>query len=111
VKLLVVIVQDQDSAKLAEQLVANGYRSTKLASTGGFLKVGSTTMLVGVEDEQVDGVIEVVKSVCHTREKLVVPLTHAEALGGFAVPPVTVQVGGAVIFVLNVDQFYQTAKS
>ncbi len=106
-KLLVVIVQDQDSNKLAEELTSKGYRSTKLASTGGFLRVGNTTLLVGVDDEQVDGVLKVVRSVCHTREKLVVPLTHADALGGFAVPPVSVQVGGAVVFVLNVDQFHR----
>lgn len=109
-RLLVSIVQDQDSAKLTEELIANGFRSTKLSSTGGFLKAGSTTLLIGVEDNQVDNVLSVIKSVCHTREKLVFPISHADALAGFAVPPVSVQVGGAVVFVLQVDQFCQLTK-
>lgn len=109
-KLLVAIVQDQDAARLTESLVTNGFRSTKLASTGGFLKAGSTTLLIGVEDEKVEDVLTVIRGVCHTREKLVYPISHADALAGFAVPPVSVQVGGAVIFVLQVDQFCQLTK-
>ncbi len=109
-KLLVTIVQDQDSTKLTEALVAKGYRSTKLASTGGFLRAGSTTLLIGVQDGQVDDVMEIVREVCQTREKLVMPVSHGEALGGYATLPVKVLVGGAVVFVLNVDQFFQVTR-
>lgn len=109
-KLLVTIIQDQDSAKLSDALVASGFRSTKLASTGGFLKSGSTTLLIGVKPEQVEEVISIIREVCHTREKLIVPISHAEALGGFAPMPVKVQVGGAVVFVLDVEQFCQLSN-
>ena len=50
-KLVIAVIQDKDSVKLMESLVDKGYRATKLASTGGFLKAGNTTMLIGVEGE------------------------------------------------------------
>jgi uncharacterized protein YaaQ len=109
-KLLVAIIQDQDSARLSEQLVDKGFRSTKLSSTGGFLRAGNTTLLIGVEEPQVDEVISIIQQTCPTREQLVSPLTGAEALGGYAPMPIAVQVGGAIIFVLNVEQFVNISK-
>ena len=54
-KLIVAVVQDKDSVRLVEALVEKGYRSTKLASTGGFLKSGNTTLLIGVEENMCNG--------------------------------------------------------
>ncbi len=65
-KLLIAIVQTADSADVANALLEKGFRVTKLASTGGFLRRGSTTMLIGVEDEQVDEVIEIIKGSLQT---------------------------------------------
>lgn len=56
-KLLITIVQDQDAVSLLEKLTASGFSATKLASTGGFLKVGNTTLLIGVEDDKVPQVM------------------------------------------------------
>ena len=53
-KLIIAIVQDEDAPGLIEDLTEEEYRVTKLASTGGFLKSGNTTLLRGVEDEQVE---------------------------------------------------------
>lgn len=50
-KMIIAIVQDQDSQELADKLVENNFRATKLATTGGFLRAGNTTFLSGVEDE------------------------------------------------------------
>jgi uncharacterized protein YaaQ len=104
-KLLITVVDDQCIAPLTEQLVSKGYRATKLSSTGGFLRSGNTTLLLGVRSDQVDDVLTIIQSVCHTREEYVIPATHAEALAGFTPMPVKVLVGGAVVFVLNAEQW------
>ncbi|MFL6516563.1 MAG: cyclic-di-AMP receptor, partial [Bacillus sp. (in: firmicutes)] len=49
-KLIIAVVQDQDSNRLSKALVDNNFRATKLASTGGFLKSGNTTFMIGTED-------------------------------------------------------------
>ncbi|MCE3399510.1 cyclic-di-AMP receptor, partial [Staphylococcus aureus] len=51
-KMIIAIVQDQDSQELSDQLVKNNFRATKLATTGGFLRAGNTTFLCGVNDER-----------------------------------------------------------
>ncbi|MEW6523936.1 MAG: cyclic-di-AMP receptor [Bacillota bacterium] len=105
-KLIVAVVQDKDAPRLVEALVQKGFRSTKLASTGGFLREGNTTLLVGTEDHQVSNVINVIKKTCHSREQLVTPLAPVSGPSDSYVPyPVEVQVGGATIFVLQVERF------
>lgn len=105
-KLIIAVVQDKDALKLIEALVEKGYRATKLASTGGFLREGNTTLLVGVEDDHVDPVVGTIKSICHSREQLVTPLTPVGGPVDSYVPyPVEVLVGGATVFVLDVDRF------
>lgn len=105
-KLVVAVVQDKDAIRLLESLVEKGFRATKLASTGGFLKEGNTTLLLGVEDDQVDEVVRVVKKTCQSREQLVTPLTPVGGPVDSYVPyPVEVLVGGAAVFVLNVERF------
>lgn len=105
-KLVIAVVQDKDSNRLLNALVEEDFRATKLASTGGFLKAGNTTFMVGVEDEKVSQLLEIIKQNCRAREQLVAPVSP---LGGNAesyVPyPVEVQVGGATVFVIPVEQF------
>lgn len=107
-KLIVAVVQDKDSHRLSSALVKGNYRATKLASTGGFLKAGNTTFFIGVEDDRVDHILEIIKENCKSREQLVSPVSP---LGGNAdayIPyPVEVQVGGATVFVLPIDKFFQ----
>lgn len=67
-KLVVAIVQDQDAGNLIEDLTDKEFRVTKLASTGGFLKAGNTTLLIGVEDDLVEDVIKIIEENCKTRE-------------------------------------------
>lgn len=104
--MVVVIVQDKDAVRLLEALVEKGHRATKLATTGGFLREGNTTMMIGCQDEQVDEVIEVVHRTCHSREQLVTPLSPLGGPVDSYVPyPVEVLVGGATVFVLHVERF------
>lgn len=102
-KLIVAIVQKDDSNKLQKAFVKNNIRATKLATTGGFLSEGNTTFLIGTEDEKVDTVLEVIKSQSEAREEYVQP--NLIPTGLEMNMPVKVTVGGATCFVLNVDEF------
>ena len=106
-KLIMAIVQDEDSTEVIEALTEENYRVTKLATTGGFLKSGNTTLMVGIEEEKVQSVIDVIKQICKMRkETLVTPTTLISGEGGYMQQyPVQINVGGATIFVIDVDQF------
>src|SRR5699024_12343045 len=76
-KLIVAIVQDEDSKKLNETFTKNGIRSTRLASTGGFMRAGNSTFLVGIENNKVDTVIDLIEEVCKTRvQSIMAPPTY-----------------------------------
>lgn len=105
-KLVIAIVQDKDSNRLSNALVKHNLRATKLASTGGFLRAGNTTFMIGVEDEQVEEVLSVIKSNCKIRDQLVTPVSPMSGTTESYLPlPVEVQVGGATVFVMPVDRF------
>ena len=106
-KLIIAIVQDEDSSRLLTGLMNKGFGVTKLATTGGFLKAGNTTLLIGVEDERVQEAIEAIESVCKSRKQLIAAHTSSSGVstGGYVPFPVEVTVGGATLFVLSVDQF------
>lgn len=109
-KLVLDIVQDDDAIDLIEELTDKDYRVTKLATTGGFLKSGNTTLMIGVEEKEVKNLINVIEDVCKRRKEMV-PTSTPNTIGtnsGMYVPyPIEVEVGGATIFVLDVDQFYK----
>ena len=109
-KLVLAIVQDDDAIELIEELTDKDYRVTKLATTGGFLKSGNTTLMIGVEEKEVKNLINVIEDVCKRRKEMV-PTSTPNTIGtnsGMYVPyPIEVEVGGATIFVLDVDQFYK----
>lgn len=105
-KLIIAIVQDDDSVNLVETLTDEGFRVTKLATTGGFMKEGNTTLIIGVDDEKVNHVLAKIEEVCRTREQLVVSAAPAAIeTGGFIPFPVEIEVGGAVVFVIDVDKY------
>ncbi len=105
-KLVIAIVQDEDSQHLVNQLMKEGFGVTKLATTGGFLRAGNTTLMVGVEDERQQKVLDIIERVCRSRKQVTTaPTTMAGMSGVYAPYPVEVTVGGATVFVLTVDQF------
>ncbi|MDQ0190184.1 cyclic-di-AMP receptor [Alicyclobacillus cycloheptanicus] len=107
-KLILAVVQDKDSPRLAQNLVKQGIRATKLASTGGFLHAGNTTFMIGTQDEQVEQVLELIKTSCRARDQVVTPMSPmGSQLESYVPYPVTVQVGGATVFVLDIAQFAQ----
>ncbi len=105
-KLIIAIVQDEDSGRLLTGLTEKGFGVTRLATTGGFLKAGNTTMMIGVEDEQVDEAVQAVDSFCRSRKRMTATQTGDILHGGGISPiPIEVNVGGATLFVLSVDRF------
>jgi uncharacterized protein YaaQ len=61
-KMIIVILKDQLNEALTGALTGAQYRVTRIASTGGFLRSGTTTMLIGVEDAQVDAAVSLIRS-------------------------------------------------
>jgi uncharacterized protein YaaQ len=107
-KLVMAVVQDKDSSRLSEALVKSNFRATKLASTGGFLRAGNTTFMMGVEDQHVQRVLDIIKDNCKSRDQLVAPVSPMGGNADSYVPyPVEVEVGGATVFVLPIEQFIQ----
>ncbi|MFC6292945.1 hypothetical protein BHU61_12780 [Macrococcus epidermidis] len=107
-KMIIAIVQDQDSQSLSDVLTKNNFRTTKLASTGGFLRAGNTTFLCGVEDERVNELLTLINGTCGNREQVVTPVTPMGGNADAYIPyPVEVEVGGATVFVMPIEQFHQ----
>ncbi|PTX55212.1 uncharacterized protein YaaQ [Melghirimyces profundicolus] len=107
-KLVIAVVQDKDSSRLSDALVKHNVRATKLASTGGFLKSGNTTFMIGIEDDRVDGVCKLIRDNCRSRKQMMAPMSSMGGNTDSYVPyPVEVEVGGATVFILPIDRFEQ----
>ena len=106
-KLIVAIVQDEDAGRLVSELMNNGFGVTKLATTGGFLRAGNTTLISGVEDDKLDAALGIITEICKSREQITASTAPmGSGAGGVYVPyPIRVTVGGATVFVLEVSQF------
>ncbi|MCF0146928.1 MAG: cyclic-di-AMP receptor [Clostridium sp.] len=105
-KLVIAIVQDDDALDLIDAITEAGFRVTKLATTGGFLKSGNTTLMIGVEVEKVQKVLDVIEDICKTRKQIITtPTPITGNLDMYMSYPIEVEVGGATIFVIDVDQF------
>ncbi len=102
-KLVLAIVHNDDSAVVSTALTADGFFVTKLSTTGGFLQVGNTTLLIGTEDDRVEELVAHLKKHC-SKHKTAVPSNNS--LGQGLRPdglPTAITVGGATYFILNVD--------
>jgi len=105
-KLVIAIVHSEDAGALVDALTDKEYRVTRLHSTGGFLKQSNASILVGVEEPQVDDVLAVIRETCHARQQFINPMPPIMEPGEFYMPyPVEVEVGGATVFVLPVERF------
>ena len=105
-KLVIAIVHDEDAPKLVDELMKNNFGVTKLASTGGFLRSGNTTLIIGVKKEKVDEVINIINKLCKSRKQVTTSATPTTWASGVYMPyPVEVQVGGATVFVVDVERF------
>ena len=105
-KLVIAIIHERDKTRVSDALLQAGHKFTVVASTGGFLRDGNTTLLIGSEKAKLDEVLGVLRECCKTREQFVTqPALDVLSAGGGMMNPVKVSVGGAIIFVVNVEQF------
>lgn len=106
-KMICAIVQDVDAVGLLDNLAERGLRATKVSSTGGFLRRGNSTILIGVEDAQVVGVLDILRTTCRTRTQVVDVAEGPRAYLGDALPrpPTEVEVGGANVFVWDIEEY------
>lgn len=103
-KLLYAIIRSEDEFDVMAALMKNGFFVTKIATTGGFLRRGNTTLMIGTDE--VDRCVGIVKDKCGSRQKITVHTPYLSASGiGCSTVPVQIEVGGATVFVLNVEQF------
>ncbi|MGO2083337.1 cyclic-di-AMP receptor [Vagococcus sp.] len=106
-KLILAIVQDKDSNRLSNEFTKHNIRVTKLSTTGGFLRAGNTTFIVGIEDERIEDVLELIKETCQSREQYITsPLSLDMPMDSHSSRPIEVKVGGATVFVLPVEGFF-----
>ncbi len=103
-KLVIAVINYDDANAVTHALTEGGFSSTRLATTGGFLLAGNVTILVGVDPEKVHDVIEIIREQSHSRKQMN-PTTGELSYGYYPSLPVEVTVGGATIFVVDVERF------
>jgi uncharacterized protein YaaQ len=106
-KLIMAIISSDDARDALDRLTKAGFRATVISTTGGFLREGNTTVFLGTDDQKVTQAVEVLRQACRRRSQWVSPLPTLEGPGLEMSEPIEVSVGGAVIFVMNVEQFLQ----
>ena len=104
-KLIIAIVNKEDSSELIRQLNKANYMSTKLATTGGFLRAGNVTLLIGTEEERVDPCLDIMRQCCSQHTQLInsTAVNYPDQM--FASAPVSITIGGATVFVIDIDRF------
>ena len=107
-KLIVVITSDDEADALIRKLVERGYPATKVSSTGGFLRRGNATIFSGVESDDLENVMAIIRQQCQARTEFVPAqaLPFPESI--YPAEPVQVRVGGAIVFVMTVERFEKT---
>lgn len=104
-KLVLAIINNDDSVIASSALTREGFYVTKLSTTGGFLMVGNTTLLIVTEDEHIGRIREILTEFCSTRKQT---NPSSASLGrGLRNNGIgdEVTVGGATMFVLNVEEY------
>lgn len=104
-KLVIAIVNKDDSSLVMQKLTKEGFMCTKLSTTGGFLRAGNTTLLVGTEEAKVEDVLDTLRACCSRRNETVNAAATGLSETVFSAVPVEVTVGGATVFVVDVDKF------
>ncbi len=103
---MIAIVQGEDAGQTVQSLSAAGISVTRLNSVGGFLQQGNATLLSAVDEEKIDQVREIIRENCRERSRFLTPMPPMVEPGEMLMPyPVEVQVGGATVFVVDIEKF------
>ena len=105
-KLIIAIVNKDDASEVSGALTRAKFSVTKLATTGGFLMSGNITLLIGTDDDKVEKAVSIISKHSEKRTELV-PANATYGIGVSSSFPLEVEVGGATVFVLDVEQFYK----
>lgn len=105
-KLIIAIVNSEDAPAVLSELTSGGFSVTKLSTSGGFLRAGNVTMMIGVEEEKVKDALSIIEEFSSRRQQQV-PVDSTYIGESLISLPVEVTVGGATVFVLDVEQFYK----
>lgn len=106
-KFIVAIVQDYDVDRLLRSVTSAGLGATKISSTGGFLRAGNTTVLMGVDDHQLATCFRLIEHTCRSRSEVQFDPVATEYAEWYGAGLHEVTIGGAVVFQVNVDRFVQ----
>lgn len=106
-KLIIAIVQNDDSKRLIRALTKEGFSVTRMATTGGFLSGGNTTLMIGVEEERLQGALDIIRDRSSMRKEYMVIPSSLPGCAENASEPVQVTLGGATVFVLDVESNYR----
>lgn len=106
-KLILCIIRDKEASALMDSLIDKGFKVTKISSTGGFLRLGNTTLLLGVDEYRLETAIQVIKKGLQSSTKSIQPSEHAGVESGLtSKEPAELPIGGgATIFVMDVEKF------
>jgi uncharacterized protein YaaQ len=105
-KLIISIVHREDADGLLKALTDGGHKFTLISTTGGFLREGNATIYIGTEAERVEEILGLIRDKCHTRTRYVSPLAPLTEPSEFYIPePVELEVGGATVFILDVERY------
>jgi uncharacterized protein YaaQ len=105
-KLIMSIVHSDDADNLLKALTDAGYKATLVSTTGGFLREGNATVFVGTDNDTVEEVLRLVRENCHTRTRYLSPIVPVTEPSEFYIPePVELEVGGATVFVVDVERY------
>ena len=106
-KLIYAIIRNDNEDDVISALNKEKYSVTKLATTGGFLRKGNITLMIGTTDEKVDHAIDIIKTQCGHSQNITVNMPHISgtSMVNYATMPMNVEVGGATIFVVEVARF------
>ena len=88
-KMLLAIINYDDSQSVIAALTKEGFSVTRLATTGGFLKSGNVTVLIGLDESRLDDAFQIIRDHCRKRKKIV-PTTTELGMGFFPTMPVQV---------------------
>ena len=106
-KLILAIIQDEDAHEVITALNEAKFQVTRLNTKGGFLRAGNTTILTGVEKEKLDEALKIIEDNSKARTQYATLPSSVGAMHGFILAPIEVKVGGATVFVLDVEQFHK----
>ncbi len=106
-KLLFAIIQNDDNKPLTRALVEKQISVTRIASTGGFLRGGNTTLMIGVEDDRYEDALAVIKEKSSRRHTVVVPVTGLPYSVNGAAMPLKIVIGGATVFTIDVAEYHK----